>query len=192
MKKKMLTTLLAGTLLCIALTACGGTDGSTDSVSDTGVSIENNTSDKDGADITADATDDSTQNENAEPKSFEEIYGIITESVELDAPMVVTEPYIMNAYGIDASTLDEYVFSLSESSISAETVILINAGSADADDIVDKLTTWKEYREAELQDYLPEQYSLVADSEVTRQGNYIWLVISGNSKQILEIINSNL
>ena len=48
-----------------------------------------------------------------ETKTVNEIYQEITEQVSLESPVCMDDDFISNYYGIDVSTLEEYVFSMS-------------------------------------------------------------------------------
>jgi len=211
MKKKNVT-LLTMAALCFALAGCsnGNSNAGVTSGEETEL-VESNTeanTEETTEETTEEGDSEETNNEEIvdgeseetepsgdiqEEKLLEGIYAQITESVELDAPIIAPDTYITNSYGIDVSLLEEYVFSMSEASTSAECIIMIKVGDeVTTDEICEKLEQWKEYREQELEDYLPEQYNLVNESEINCEGEYVWLVISANSQSILDIISDNL
>lgn len=121
------------------------------------------------------------------------IYDQICQKVELVSPMQPTADFIYNYYGIATDSLDDYVFSLSEESISAETIIIIRcADDATRAAAKSSLEVLREDKLMELQDYLPDQYTLVERASVVEKGDYVYLVISENDSAIIAIIEENL
>lgn len=127
-----------------------------------------------------------------EAKSVQDIYGEIGQTVSLNAPMLVPEDYMAN-YGIDLSTLDEYVFSMSEAAISAETVVILKAKDAGSTGALSAaLQTVIDQKRSEMENYLPDQFQIVDQSSVQVKGNYVYLVISEQADAINRIIQANL
>lgn len=126
-------------------------------------------------------------------KSVQDIYGEIGQKVALNSPMLLPDDFIMNYYGIDVSTLDEYVFSMSEAAISAETVVILKAKDAGSTgDLSASLQTVIDQKRSEMENYLPEQFDIVDKSSVQVKGNYVYLVISENADAISQIIQADL
>ncbi len=126
-------------------------------------------------------------------KSVQDIYTEITQAVSLNSPMLVPNDFIMNYYGIDVSTLDEYVFSMSEAAISAETVVILKAKDAAATDALRaSLQTVIDQKRSEMENYLPDQFQIVDRSSVQVKGNYVYLVISEQADTISQIIQADL
>lgn len=135
-------------------------------------------------------TADSAQ---AAGKSISDIYGEISQTVSLNSPMLVPDDFIMNYYGIDVNTLDEYVFSMSEAAISAETVVILkakDAGSTGA--LKDSLQMVIDQKRSEMENYLPDQFQIVDKSSVQVKGNYVYLVISDQADAINRIIQAEI
>lgn len=121
-------------------------------------------------------------------KSCEEIYEEIAAAVELQSPMIVPEDFVAN-YGIDFSTVDDYIFVMSEFSTSAETIAIFKSGDEAArESITDALQMFADGKRAEMENYLPEQFDIVDQSSVKTSGEYVYLVISENAQSIEEMI----
>ena len=128
-----------------------------------------------------------------ETKTVNEIYQEITEQVSLESPVCMDDDFISNYYGIDVSTLEEYVFSMSEDATQAETVVLMKAkDGADTGEIVSALETVVDEKKNEMENYLPEQFEIVEKSEVKTRDRYVWLVISQQADSITDIIEKDL
>ena len=128
-----------------------------------------------------------------ETKTVNEIYQEITEQVSLESPVCMDDDFISNYYGIDVSTLEEYVFSMSEDATQAETVVLMKAkDGADTGEIVSALETVVDEKKNEMENYLPEQFEIVEKSDVKTRDRYVWLVISQQADSITDIIEKDL
>lgn len=128
-----------------------------------------------------------------EAKSVKEIYAEIQEKVELYSPMVFDDEFLMNYYGIDASLLEEYVFSMSEDATSAETIVVMKAKQQeDVEMLSELMQVVVEEKKNEMENYLPEQFAIVEKAEVKIQGSYLWLVISENEQSIKKMIEDGL
>lgn len=121
-------------------------------------------------------------------KSCGEIYEEIAAGVELQSPMVVPENFVAN-YGIDFSTIDDYIFVMSELSTSVETIAIFQSeDAASLESVTAALEMYADGKRAEMENYLPEQFDIVDRSSVKASGNYVYLVISENAEAIDEII----
>ena len=103
------------------------------------------------------------------------------------------EDFILNYYGIDVSALEEYVFSISEDAAQAESVIIMKVkNTEDLKEFTDCLQTIVEDKKSEMENYIPEQFQIVAQSKVQTKGYYIWLIISDSADDITDIIENAL
>lgn len=125
--------------------------------------------------------------------SVQSVYEAVEAAVELPAMVEGDDDFISNYYGIDPTDLEEYVFTEAEDATLASAVIIMKVKSGDAvERIVDSLNTVINQKAAEMQDYIPEQYEIVADSSVKTEGLYIYLVIAENAGDIESVIQSAL
>lgn len=103
------------------------------------------------------------------------------------------DDFISNYYGIDAATLDSYVFSMSEDAAQAETIIIMKVKNTDdLTGLVDSLQAIVDEKKNEMENYIPEQFAIVEKSKVQAKDNYVWLVISDNADAITDIIENGL
>lgn len=126
-------------------------------------------------------------------KTVSEIYQEIEQTVSLQSPQCMDEDFILNYYDIDTVSLEEYVFSMSEDAAQAEMIIIMKVKSTeDLNTYADGLQTIVEDKKEEMEDYIPEQYAIVEKSKVQTKDPYLWLVISENADQIIDIIENGL
>ena len=122
------------------------------------------------------------------PKS---VYEAIEKEVELPAMIEGDDDFISNYYGINPADLDGYVFASAEDATLADSIIIMNAKSEEAvDHIVSALNTVIEQKSAEMENYLPEQYEIVAKSSVKTKGSCVYLVISNDADSIEAVIQA--
>lgn len=186
--KMFMMTMAAVFVLCGC--AIQGSDGPTSVFVAVGGDDEG--SGQDGSEVVSlDPQDGNPADDESAPetvKSCEEIYEEIAVTVELQSPMVVPEAFVAN-YGIDFSTIDDYIFVMSELSTSVETVAVFKSEDAAARESVSvALQTFADGKRAEMENYLPEQFDIVDRSSVKTSGDYVYLVISENAEAIEEII----
>ncbi|MDE7272581.1 MAG: DUF4358 domain-containing protein [Lachnospiraceae bacterium] len=143
---------------------------------------------------TTSSTEQSTiSNSEETAKSIKEVYQEIEQTVSLKSPQCMDDDFISNYYGIDATALEEYVFSMSEDAAQAETVIIMKVKSTDdLETFTNCLQTVVDEKKNEMENYIPEQFAIVEKSKVQTKDNYIWLVISDSADAITDIIESGL
>lgn len=133
------------------------------------------------------------QTDTASAKTIQEVYQEIEQSVSLHSPQCMDDDFISNYYGIDAASLEEYVFSMSEDAAQAETIIIMKVKNTDdLEDLTASLQTVVDEKKNEMETYIPEQFAIVEKSKVQTKDNYIWLVISDNADAVTDIIESGL
>ena len=126
-------------------------------------------------------------------KSVQEIYQKIERTVSLKSPQCMDEDFILNYYDIDTAELEEYAFSMSEDAAQVETIILMKVKNhEDLEMFADCLQTFLDDKKSEMEDYIPEQFAIVDKSRIQTKDNYLWLVISDNADEIIDIIESGL
>lgn len=134
-----------------------------------------------------------SEEEIKEPTAIVDIYNEITQKVTLYSPFCWDDEFISNYYGIDVTSLEEYVFSMSEDATSAETIIIMKSkDSASISGLSDCLQVVVDEKKNEMENYLPEQFEIVEKSSVQTKNNYVWLVISENANAITKIIEDSI
>jgi len=124
----------------------------------------------------------------AEPSDiYSQVTGLLPGMITVDAN------YIANYYGIDASQLEDYVFAMAEDVTKADTVAILKAKDpSSVAALAEQLRAVQQQKAQELQDYMPEQYQVVAASAVKTVGKYVYLVMSSNASAIEQTITSNI
>lgn len=177
-----------------ASTSAPATDSKPEAVTETDTATDDSKGDSQtGETPAADTQTGEQQDSTDEACSLSELYSQICSSVELVSPMELPQEYIENYYAIDLNKLEDYVFSIAEESTSAETIVIMKLKDAsDSDSIVESIQLVVDEKKGEMENYLPEQYDLVARSTIQTKGSYVWLVISAHDKEINQIITDTI
>lgn len=179
MKKRLLLTSI---LLAASVTVCACSKASDDSDTkkDTGSNIE-------AVNLTKD-TDNKKSYE-----SLSKLYEDLQNNVEFEATMEAPEEYVENAFGITSEDYEDGCIYIADSELSACTIAILKTTDKDKmENLVELLKEYKSSKEDELEDYLPEQYDLVKNSKVVTKGEYVYLVISEQSSDIIKFIEAAL
>ncbi len=114
----------------------------------------------------------------------------IAAAVELPEMYTGDDAHILNNYGIDPAELDSYAVSEALEVTLADKIVLIDpAEGTDRNAIIDKLENFRQEKAMEMEDYLPEQYDVIAAASVKEKGDIICLVISPEAEKIESIID---
>ena len=118
-----------------------------------------------------------------------QIFEEIAEQVTLPDMFFADDDFIFNYYGIDPASLESYVFTMADSPVLADSVVILKAkNAADTGALAELLQVVKEGKEAEMDNYAPEAYDVAHAAEVRIEGNYIFLVMSPDAAAIENII----
>lgn len=148
---------------------------------------------KSGETVSERVTESTQEEAGAADVSVQSVYEAVEAAVELPSMIEGDNDFISNYYGIDPADLEEYVFAEAEDATLASAVIIMKVKSEDTvERIVNSLNTVINQKAAEMQDYIPEQYEIVADSSVKTEGLYVYLVIAENAGDIESVIQSAL
>lgn len=124
--------------------------------------------------------------DNQEEASISDIYDKIVAQGKLKPLTQLNDEYIKSYYKIDVTKLKDYVFAQACDSTSADTLILIKVNDInDVEEIKAGVQGIIEQKKIELENYLPEQYNKVVNSEIVVQEDFIYLVIADNPQEIV-------
>ena len=176
--------LLGVIMLVWSLAGCSGTSA--------GAAAETTTRAESAAGAAASAAAPA-ENVAASADSAEEIWTMLTGSMNLPGVVRMPAQYVLNYYGIDMEQYPDSFFAVSEEATSAETVIFIRTGSEEeANALGEQLNVVREQKAEEMQNYLPEQYRIVEASRVRVKGDSVYLVISEQEEAIRTLIEAAL
>ncbi|MCR5119861.1 MAG: DUF4358 domain-containing protein [Lachnospiraceae bacterium] len=125
--------------------------------------------------------------------SAAEIMEKVNASVTLPEMYTADDAYILNNYDIDPATLDSYAIEEALEVTQADKVIIIDpAEGTDPKEISDKLESFRQDKAMEMEDYLPEQYDVIAAASVKEKDGFVYLVISPEAEKIETLIEDSI
>ena len=108
----------------------------------------------------------------------------------IDDILILSESDMLDFYGIKSDQMKQFAAALNMNGISAQEIVLIEGvDQSAAEEIVKKLENRLSSRLAESKDYLPDEYAIISECEVSQSGSYCRLIIHANAKDAIAIYN---
>lgn len=96
----------------------------------------------------------------------------------VDDPLTLTEPDMLDFYGISAEQMQEFAAVTCANGISAQEIVLVKAADEEAADAVaEKLQNRLDALAAQMEDYLPDQYDVIRACQVQEDGGYVAMIV---------------
>ena len=108
----------------------------------------------------------------------------------IDDTLVLGESDMLDFYGIKAEQMKQFSAALNMNGISAQEIVLVQGvDEAAAQEIAIKLSNRLAARMAESENYLPDEFEIISQCEVSQSGTYCRLIIHANAKDAINIYN---
>lgn len=121
----------------------------------------------------------------------EEIVAEIQKECELPEMTAISEDQLFQYYDIDKNDVANFSAYVSTDSMTKDEIVLIEAlTESEACTIRDSLTAHHENLLEESKEYLPDEYEMIKNCEVVKDGIYIRLFISNDADKMEDIYNS--
>lgn len=186
----VLTAAMGASLL---FTACGQNE-SEKNTKETTLAVETTVAETTQEDTTLadETTEAETTQEKAKMPAMKDLYSEIVAAAEIKDMYELGSDDINDYYGIDAPSLcDDYVLYQSEISPGIDTVALFNCKDASAAKKVQKgLNTLLDSLKDSTKDYAPEEYKKAENASVTKNGNFVYLVVCEKSDAANDVIGN--
>ena len=119
---------------------------------------------------------------------------VMLELAGADDMMALGEGDMLDFYGIKAEDMEQFAAAITSTGISAKEIVLVKAADEDAAERVrEQLDKRVSNRMAEFENYLPDQFDIVAHhSRVSRDGVYVSLIISSELEDLSKIYSGFL
>ncbi len=115
------------------------------------------------------------------------------EKAPIDDPLTLGEGDMLDFFGIQSDSMEQFAAVTCSNGISAQEIVLVKATDEDsAKTVEEKLQNRLDSRRAEAKDYLPDQYAILEQCEVKRDGVYVRLIISPEAEALVDIYQSYL
>lgn len=111
----------------------------------------------------------------------------------VDDPLTLGESDMLDFFGIQSGDMEQFAAVTCANGISAQEIVLVKAADENsAKTVEEKLQNRLDSRRAEAKDYLPDQYAIMEQCQVKRDGLYVRLIISPEEKTLAEIYEGYL
>lgn len=98
--------------------------------------------------------------------------------VTIEDPLTLTEPDMLDFFGIKAESMSEFAAVTCANGISAQEIVLVKAVDGENAQVVEeKLNNRLNARAAEAENYLPDQYAILEECMVHRHGVYVAMIL---------------
>lgn len=118
-----------------------------------------------------------------------ELKATINKEVQWPKMMEVDSKLLKELFYLNEDMYDEVVGDVSVISTHAYELIMVKAKEGKINDVKESISHRLEDLEKTWSTYLPEQYELVKNAAKIEKGNYYFLIIHEDTKEIEEIIN---
>ena len=163
--KRTLALLLI--LIMICLTACGGKEKKP--ASEAGTEAEAET----------------------KPATPSEVFAKMEEQVTFPGAMLkLADEDLLNTFGFEAGSFEEYVYAQCEDALLAETVVLVKVKDGTGTEAVkQKLDGYVNDQTLMFESYIPEQAVIAKKSVVDVKGSFVYMIMSSKVSELEKIVN---
>ncbi len=121
--------------------------------------------------------------------NVEELYRKMTDTANLPEMILVPSDKSVYLYGIAEEDCVQELIAISSDSMLADEIWLLEATDENTADKLESLARQRaEQKAAELKNYAPEQYQVVQDAKMIRQGKMIALIITPEAAELTKLI----
>lgn len=105
------------------------------------------------------------------------------EELGITMPEKLDESSLKEVFGVDPADIEEYYGEYSAVNTSADHIIGLKVKDGKVDAVRQALETRKEEIVKNFEEYLPDQYEKAQAGQIIQKGNYLFLVIAGDSEK---------
>lgn len=126
-------------------------------------------------------------------KAFKEVEASVSQVLDADELTQMDEQMLKRNFGLNSADYSGVMYYSSESSISAEEVLMILVKSTkQIEKVTDAIAERKKERIADFDEYLPEQVKLLEDSQESVRGKYIFFAVSKKAADYRAVFDRSL
>lgn len=125
----------------------------------------------------------------AEAPDFQAVYDSMTAVADMPDMVVVPNDKGEFLFGIAPGDCRQEIVAICQDSLLADELWLIEATDKEAADRIEALAQNRlQQKAAELENYLPEQYQVVQQAQLSREGNCVVLLVSPLAKELAKLL----
>ena len=142
---------------------------------------------EDAADDTADATGDMMENAQgmmmAAGSRIQDVIMELEENLGITMPEKLDQQSLQEVFGLNPDDIEEYYGEYSAVNTSADHIIGVKVKDGKVDEVKSALERHKQEIVDNFEEYLPDQYDKAQAGKIIQKGNYLFLVIAGDSEK---------
>lgn len=120
--------------------------------------------------------------------SVQDAMAALTQKAPIEEPLTLEEADMLDFFGIPAESMADFAAQTCSNGISAQEIVLVKAADEDgAKTVEEKLQARLDNRRAEMEHYLPDQYDILSQCRVRRDGLYVALIIHPEHEALEEV-----
>ena len=125
----------------------------------------------------------------ADAPDFQAVYESMTAVSDMPDMVVVPNGKGEFLFGIAPEDCKQEILAICRDSLLADELWLIEARDKEAADRIEALAQNRlQQKAAELENYLPEQYQVVQQAQLSREGNCVVLLVSPRAKELAKLL----
>ncbi len=196
MMKKITGLTLTVMLVVSMLAGCGANDGTVGNSTNDGRSVAERSGDvientgrnageavREGADAAGDMVRNGEGMIMAAGSRIQDVVMDIGEALGITMPNKLDETSLKDVFGLDPADIEEYYGEYSAVNTSADHIIGVKVKDGKVDKVRKALESRKEEVLKNFEEYLPDQYDKAQAGKIIEKGNYLFLVIAGDSNR---------
>lgn len=134
-----------------------------------------------------------TLNKTEDINSLQEAMGAMTQSFPIDDPIMLDETDLLDFYGISADNVKQFSAQICSSGVSTQEIILIEAVDENNAAIIEgNLQNHLNNQIAATRYYLPDEYAILSQCKVRRDGVYVALIADKNYEVLEQIYEDHV
>ena len=138
---------------------------------------------EDAADDTGDMMENAQGMMMAAGSRIQDVIMELEENLGITMPEKLDESSLKEVFGVDPADIEEYYGEYSAVNTSADHIIGLKVKDGKVDAVRQALEARKEEIVKNFEEYLPDQYEKAQAGQIIQKGNYLFLVIAGDSEK---------
>ena len=138
---------------------------------------------EDAADATGDMMENAQGMMMAAGSRIQDVIMELEENLGITMPEKLEQQSLQEVFGLNPDDIEEYYGEYSAVNTSADHIIGVKVKDGKVDEVKSALESHKQEIVDNFEEYLPDQYDKAQAGKIIQKGNYLFLVIAGDSEK---------
>ena len=138
---------------------------------------------EDAADATGDMMENAQGMMRAAGSRIQDVIMELEENLGITMPEKLDQQSLQEVFGLNPDDIEEYYGEYSAVNTSADHIIGVKVKDGKVDEVKSALESHKQEIVDNFEEYLPDQYDKAQAGKIIQKGNYLFLVIAGDSEK---------